>query len=165
MRCKCKICLGFFSVETFDIDNAYLYGEKGFVRSLAGYLNDAISINVKSVFKRTLVLLGKAKDPYDTYEYQLDVIQKYKVKFIYFLLLGDYGVNDKNIRFSNKRLQTLIRHLADYAQVGVHPSYGARTSFTQLEKELCKYYKIKYKKITKSKIKIYYCTNKLKIIK
>ena len=45
-----------------------------------------------------------------------------------------------------------------------HP-IGYVKNFIQLEKELCKYYKIKHKKITKSKIKIYYCINKLKIIK
>ena len=42
---------------------------------------------------------------------------------------------------------------------------GYVKNFIQLEKELCKHYKIKYKSITKSKIKIYYCINKLKIIK
>ena len=42
---------------------------------------------------------------------------------------------------------------------------GYVKSFIQLEKILRKYYKIKHKKITKSKIKIYYCINKLKVIK
>ncbi|MFT6746672.1 MAG: hypothetical protein ACJAZ2_001016 [Glaciecola sp.] len=138
-------------ITTIDIDNAYLYGEKGFVRSIAGYLNDVLSFNVKSILKRTMVLLGKAKDPYDTYEYQLDIIQKYKAKFIYFLLLGDYGKNDKNVPISNMRLQALIRHLADYAQVGVHPSYGARTSFAQLEKEVVRLSPILKKEITQSR--------------
>ena len=45
-----------------------------------------------------------------------------------------------------------------------HP-IGYVKSFSQLEKELRKYYKIELKKITKSKINIYYCINKLKIIK
>ena len=138
-------------LTTVDIDNAYLYGEKGFVRSIAGYLNDVISFNFKSIKKRTFVLLGNVKDPYDTYDFQLSIIQKYKAKFIYFLLLGDYGTNDKNIPFSNRRLQALIRHLADYAQVGLHPSYGARTSFLQLEKEVFRLSPILKKEITQSR--------------
>ncbi|MFT6717534.1 MAG: hypothetical protein ACJA0Q_002191, partial [Saprospiraceae bacterium] len=52
---------------------------------------------------------------------------------------------------SNKRLQTLIRHLADYAEVGLHPSYGARTSFSQLEKEIFRLSPILKKEITQSR--------------
>ena len=37
---------------------------------------------------------------------------------------------------------------------------GYVKNFTTLEKELLKYYKIKHKKITESKIKIYYCVGK-----
>ena len=42
---------------------------------------------------------------------------------------------------------------------------GYVKNFAQLEKELTKHYKIEYRSTTKSKIKIYYCINKLKIIK
>lgn len=138
-------------VTTVDIDNAFLYREKGFVRSVAGYFSDLLSFNFKKLIDRTSVLLGKSKDPYDTYDYQLKIIQREKANFIYFLLLGDYGTNDKNIPYSNKKLQSLIRHLSDYAQVGIHPSYGARTSFSQLEKEVFRLKPILKKEITQSR--------------
>jgi len=138
-------------ITTLDIDNAYYYGKKGFVRSIAGYLVDVLSFKGESIVERTKVLLGKTKDPYDTYDYQLKIQQKNKAKFIYFILLGDYGPNDKNIPFSNRRLKALIRHLADYAQVGIHPSYGARNSFSQLEKEVFRLSPILKKEITQSR--------------
>ena len=45
---------------------------------------------------RTSVLMGKEKDPFDSYDYQLEIQKKYGLNVIYFFLLGDYGVNDKN---------------------------------------------------------------------
>lgn len=138
-------------VTTIDIDNAFLYREKGLVRTIAGYLSDLIHLNFSSIQQRTSVLLGKSTDPYDTYEYQLDLIKKHKNQFIYFLLLGDYGVNDKNIPISNDKFQALIKHLADYAQVGIHPSFGSHTSFAKLEKEVLRLSPILNREITQSR--------------
>ncbi len=141
----------FEMVTTIDVDNAYLYGEKGFVRSLAGYFQDLLSFDFKSLIDRTKVLSGMQQDPYDTYDFQLSTLTKHQASFIYFILLGDYGMNDKNIPFSNARLKALIRHLGDYAQVGIHPSYGAAASYPQLEKEVHRLTPILKKEITQSR--------------
>ncbi len=138
-------------ISTIDIDNAYAYREKGFTRSVGGYLKSLSKFSVKDIVERTRVLLGLEKDPYDTYDFQLDIIKKHKLKTIYFFLLGDYGVNDKNLPIESKKFQSLIKMLGDYAQIGIHPSYGSNSSKEQLKKEVERLSKVLHREITNSR--------------
>ncbi|MES2138152.1 MAG: polysaccharide deacetylase family protein [Bacteroidota bacterium] len=138
-------------ISTIDIDNAYAFREKGFTRSVGGYLKSAFKLDVAEIMDRTRVLLGVKKDPYDTYDFQLEMIKKYKFKSIYFFLLGDYGVNDKNLPIESKKFQSLIKMLDDYAQIAIHPSYGSNKSKEQLKKEVERLSKVVHREITKSR--------------
>lgn len=138
-------------ITTVDVDNAFAYKEKGFVRTVAGFLKDLFSLQFKRLKTRFLVTLNQQKDPYDTYSYQLEMIQKHQLKFIYFFLIGDYGMNDKNIPLSNRAFQSLIKQLGDYAQVGIHPSYGSNEHFKKLEKEVIRLEPILKREITQSR--------------
>lgn len=138
-------------VSTIDIDNAYAYREKGFTRSVGGYLKSIFKFNFSELTERTKVLLGMQKDPYDTYSFQLEMLKKYKFKSIYFFLLGDYGVNDKNLPVESKKFQALIKMLGDYAEVGIHPSYGSNKSKEQLKKEVMRLSKVMHRDITTSR--------------
>ena len=138
-------------ISTIDIDNAYAYLEKGFTRSFGGYLKSASKFNRAEIIERTRVLLGLQKDPYDTYDFQLEIIRKYKLKSIYFFLLGDYGVNDKNLPIDSAKFQSLIKMLGDYAQIGIHPSYGSNKSKEQLKKEVESLSKVLHREVTLSR--------------
>ena len=138
-------------ISTIDIDNAYAFREKGFTRTIGGYLKSLSNFNLKEVEERTRVLLGSEKDPYDTYDFQLNILKKYRFKSIYFFLLGDYGVNDKNLPIESKKFQTLIKMLGDYAEIGIHPSYGSNKSKEQLKKEVGRLSKILHRDVTKSR--------------
>jgi hypothetical protein len=138
-------------ISTIDIDNAYAYREKGFTRSVGGYLKAISKFDFTEVVDRTKVLLGINKDPYDTYDFQLEMIKKYKLKSIYFFLLGDYGVNDKNLPIESKKFQTLIKMLGDYAEIGIHPSYGSNKSKEQLKKEVGRLSHVLHRDVTKSR--------------
>ncbi|MFL5765639.1 MAG: polysaccharide deacetylase family protein [Bacteroidia bacterium] len=138
-------------ISTIDIDNAYAYREKGFTRSVGGYLKALSKMDLAEIKERTRVLLGAEKDPYDTYSFQLEIIRKYKLKSIYFFLLGDYGVNDKNLPIESKKFQSLIKMLGDYAQIGIHPSYGSNKSRAQLKKEVDRLSKVLHRDITQSR--------------
>jgi hypothetical protein len=141
----------FSFVSTIDIDNAFAYREKGFTRSVGGYLKSLSSFNFTEIALRTKVLLGSIKDPYDTYDFQLEMLAKYKFKSIYFFLLGDYGVNDKNLPIESKKFQSLIKMIADYAEVGIHPSYNSNNNIEQLQKEVNRLSKTLHREITKSR--------------
>lgn len=138
-------------ISTIDIDNAFYYLEKGFVRSLAGFFASLFSFDVKGIQQRFTVLLGKQKDPYDTYDAQLKLQKEYNLKVIYFILLADYGLNDKNISFTKRKFQLLIKRLADYASIGIHPSYGSNTNFAKLPKEIKRLEGITKREVTKSR--------------
>jgi hypothetical protein len=138
-------------ISTIDIDNAYAYREKGFTRSLGGYLKALSQFNFGEIRERTRVLLGLQKDPYDTYEFQFKMLKKYRFKSIYFLLLGDYGINDKNLPVESEKFQSLIKMLGDYATVGIHPSYGSNKDKEQLKKEVERLSRILHRDIIHSR--------------
>jgi hypothetical protein len=136
---------------TIDIDNAYAYRLKGVMRSIGGYGRALVNFDFKDFRRRTRVLLNWENDPYDTYAYQLEVQKKYNFKPIYFFLLGDYGMNDKNISAQNRKFHELIRSLADYSQVGIHPSFGSNTDNSKLPVEISRLKNIVHGDITKSR--------------
>jgi hypothetical protein len=138
-------------ISTIDIDNAFAYREKGFIRSIGGYLKSLSKFDFSEIGDRTRVLLGINKDPYDTYQFQLEIIKKYNLKSIYFFLLGDYGINDKNLPIESKKFQTLIKTIGDYAEIGIHPSYGSNKSKEQLKKEVNRLSNVLHRDITKSR--------------
>ncbi|MFB6257771.1 MAG: hypothetical protein ABEH38_03680, partial [Flavobacteriales bacterium] len=112
-------------ISTIDVDNAFAYAQKGMMRTLGGYARSLLSLNFKETKERSSVLLGLQKDPYDTYDHQLEIQERYGLNTIYFFLLADYGYNDKNVPYNSERLRSLIKHLGDHARVGVHPSFNS----------------------------------------
>lgn len=123
-------------IPTIDIDNAFAYREKGFVRVISGLLFDLFNLSSGRFKERLNVLLHRSKDPYDTYDYQIELIEKHDLHIIYFVLLGDYGPYDKNVPFQNKAFRSLIKFFDDYGDVGIHPSYASNKSDKLLKKEI-----------------------------
>lgn len=124
-------------ISTFDIDSAYAYREKGLIRHVGSIGLSLINFNIRGIGERLRVLMGLEKDPYDTYDWQLQMAEKYHLRQIYFFLVGDYGEYDKNIPVDGSRsFQSLIKSVADYADVGIHPSYQSNTNRLQLRKEI-----------------------------
>lgn len=136
-------------IPTIDIDNAYAYKHKGFIRIIGGL--------AKSLFKghnfmeRLKVIFGKSSDPYNTYQYQYEIHEKYNTSPIYFFLLGDYGVNDKNISVKNKTFQSLIKSISDYSKIGIHPSYASNNNIKTLTKEINRLQTITHRNVTRSR--------------
>lgn len=138
-------------ISTIDIDNAYAYLEKGLMRAIGAFLRSLVSFDFEGVFERARVMMGLQHDPYDTFDYQLRLHQEKKVKSIYFLLLGEYGENDKNVPTDSKKFQSLIKSLADYSEVGIHPSYASNKNQSRLKTELNLLSKILKREVTKSR--------------
>ena len=138
-------------ISTIDIDNAYAYKEKGLMRTGGAILRSISKLNFKEVSDRVTVLSGRKKDPYDTYDQLHAIQQKYDISCIYFFLLGDYGENDKNVSISRKKLQSLIKSLADYSDVGIHPSFGSNSDPSKLPKEISRLRKVLKRDVTKSR--------------
>ena len=138
-------------ISTIDIDNAWAYKNKDIMRTSGAFLKALVKGNFKDIKERLLTLLGKNQDPYDTYDYLISIQKKYNLSMIYFFLLGNYGVNDKNISANNSKFQALIKHLGDYAETGIHPSFGSNTSVQQVRIEVIRLANITHKNVTKSR--------------
>lgn len=123
-------------ISTVDIDNAWAYREKGFVRTVGALGKALFRFDFSSMVDRCAVLLGSRKDPYDTYELLNILQQRYRYPSIYFVLLGDYGEYDRNVSPYRRAFQSLIKSLVDYNRCGIHPSYrsGGDAERVRLEK-------------------------------
>jgi len=122
-------------ISTIDIDNAYQFKHKGFTRSIGGILKDLTQFDLQSIWMRFLVVFNIRRDPYDMYKKLLQMKKKYGIKTIFFFLLGDYSTFDKNISPGNTSYKLLIKNIADYAEVGVHPSYFSMKNELKIKKE------------------------------
>ena len=133
---------------TYDIDIAWAYLHRNWWRTLGGLLQDIKSSNHDQFQERWRVLTRTSKDTFDTYSL---LASHTSPKPIYFFLLGDYGKYDKNIAHSSFALQQLIQKVAQRGEVGIHPSYQASSSFSQLEKEVMRLERIIGKPVTASR--------------
>lgn len=112
---------------TVDIDAAFRYRNKGVWRTILGFWKDLV-LNYKpeDARARLTALFHKSTDPYNTFDIILNLQERYpKTSLIFFALLGDYGIFDKNISYQNEEFRQLLKHLGDYAKVGIHNSYAS----------------------------------------
>jgi hypothetical protein len=111
-------------IPSYDIDIAYAYIEKGWLRNSGGFARSIQKGQWNLVKERWNVLRGKQKDPFDSYEW-LDALHLYcKVKPIYFFLVAQTLQGyDRNIPTSSKALQELIAYFSFVYKIGLHPSW------------------------------------------
>ncbi len=141
----------FEMISTIDVDNAFAYKHKGFVRNLGGFIKDFFNFRIDKIIDRIAVLLRIRKDPFDTFNEILEISKKNKIKTIFFFLVGDYTTYDTNVSSSNNVYRSLIKSVADYVAVGLHPSYFTMTSSDKLKKEKKKLEQIVNQPIVKSR--------------
>jgi hypothetical protein len=138
-------------ISTIDIDNAYAYREKGFLRSAAAYTRSLLQLKLKDFSDRFRSQFGLMHDPYDTYTMQLEIQKKYRIKMIYFFLLGDYDLNDKNVSYDSQKYRSLIQYLSDVAETGIHPSFASNTQPEKLHKEILRLRSTSKREVKKSR--------------
>ena len=138
-------------ISTIDIDNAFAYKYKGLIRNIGGFFKSFRDLEFGEVAERAKVLLRLKKDPFDTYDLQMEIQKKYNIKPIYFFLFADYGVNDKNIHVENSKYHALIKSIGDYSEVGIHPSWGSNFSTEKLRTEIRRLSNVLNREIEKSR--------------
>lgn len=128
----------FTKLITYDIDIAYSYLSKGFLRNAGGFARSIVNGKWDELETRWEVLAGEKKDPYDCYEW-LDALHLYcRVKPFYFFLVAKKQIGvDKNTPPESQRLQDLIEYCAGSYNVGLHPSWqsGDNNKLLKEEKE------------------------------
>ncbi|MDG1038061.1 MAG: polysaccharide deacetylase family protein [Polaribacter sp.] len=122
-------------ISTVDIDNAYAYKYKSFVRRVGGFFKDLLFFKLVNVWNRFAVALNIKRDPFDTFEQIINIRKEKNIKTIFFFLIGDYTTFDTNVSASKNKFRLLIKEMVDYALVGLHPSYFTMTNASLLKKE------------------------------
>jgi len=138
-------------ISTIDIDAAFAYKHKGMLRTMGAYAKDLLALDFDEMRLRTKVLLKKQSDPFDTFDYQFSIQEKYNLEQIYFILFADYGTNDKNTPTHSRIFRELIRFIADHADVGIHPSFTSNSVSGKLKKEIISLTKTLHREVVKSR--------------
>ncbi|NQU55309.1 MAG: hypothetical protein HQ522_22550 [Bacteroidetes bacterium] len=112
-------------LSTIDIDNAWAYSHKGFLRTFGALAKSITQGNFQELKSRLKVLTGVENDPYDSYKYLDSVFNGNEDKVKFFFLLGDYGRYDKNLSHKNKHYKKLIRKTKEKYDIGIHPSFAS----------------------------------------
>jgi len=120
---------------TIDIDVAYAYKNKGMARTSFAFVRDLLFLRFLNVLHRLQTLLNIKKDSFDTYDYILDIHQKFNIQTTVFASVGDYSTFDKNVSYNNSQYHSTIKRLADYLTIGLHPSYFAFNDEKLIKKE------------------------------
>ena len=136
---------------TYDVDAAWAYLHKGFFRTTGAYARDILAGDWQEVKKRNRVLFKHERDPFDSFEFQFQLQQEFHLKPIYFIHCGDYDTNDKSISYRNKAFKALIKHIGDYADVGIHPSYSSYLDPVRLQTEVERLSSVLNREVTKSR--------------
>lgn len=119
----------FHFIPTYDIDIAWSYIRKGFIRNFGGFIKSP-SLN------RLAVMAGLKKDPFDSYEYLRDLHQLYHLDPVYFFLVAPSGSQyDKNVSPYNHSMWQLIKRHAKKYRIGLHPSWKSNDNIAILKKE------------------------------
>lgn len=152
----------FEMILTCDVDQVWKYKNKGFARTYGPFLRDLVKFNINEFNTRRNVISGKQVDDYDMFEIfkilstpPLDSARGDKknenFRMIFFWLMADYAKFDKNNPVNNLHFQNKIKEVAEWAEIGIHPSYASNLSKEKLKIEIERLAKISGQKITKSR--------------
>ncbi len=125
----------FMSIVTYDIDVAYAFKGHGLIRNLAASIRDLMTFHIKNAIDRGKTIIGTQKDPWDIYNVLNKQLGENALHSIFFFLLGQYSLHNKNLNRNNKQLKALITELAQTSDVGLHPSFDTFLNPDMIKKE------------------------------
>ncbi len=124
-------------LPTYDIDQAYSYKDKSFYKNAGGFIKAVLKGNWQQASERLSVLSGKARDPFDAYQWMDQLHERYNLEPFYFFILADkLGKYDKNISPAERSMQELILHHYHKYHTGIHPSWQSGDDISLLTKEI-----------------------------
>ncbi|WP_074409009.1 DUF7033 domain-containing protein [Aquimarina megaterium] len=148
----------FTIIPVFSVAQTFVYKNKGVLRSIGGGIRDLWKLQFDKLTDRIKVLIGLKRDPYDIFDFVIQLQKKKKRKAKALFGLGDYSKYEKNVGYNRPKHHTIIKHIADYIDVGLKVSYEAISDLSLLKKEklrienivnrrlqysLCSFFKIK----------------------
>ncbi len=127
-----------------DVDRSYLFHNLKYsfwIKHIAGDLlyRKNLSLAYKTLKNGLLSKLNRLdKDPFDTYDWLMDMSENNSIKSEFYFICGGYGERfGPNYQINDTRMTDLIRHISDRGHnIGIHPSYKTYLYPKQLSIEL-----------------------------
>jgi len=126
-------------ILTHDVDHIYAWDS--FWKWLSNILRDLIKRTSVKNFIDTLnyyikIKQGIEKDPYDTYDYIMDLSDKLGVKSHFFFMGRGETKHDNDYFSGSKEAIAIAKRIKDRGHlIGMHPTYNAYNSYEQFKKE------------------------------
>ena len=112
----------FSFINVLTIHEAFKYAQKGIGRTISSILRDLYQLKFREIKSRFQVILKMQKDPFNQFDFLLNIHRKNQLKSIFFFSIGDPSKYDRNISIERKAYGKLIKSVGDDAFVGVNYS-------------------------------------------
>lgn len=138
-------------ISTVDVDNLYAFRSKGVLRTAGAVLKDLASFKFSQLVERGQVIFGLHKDPFDTFDAQMEMNNAHGIESIYFMLFAEFAQFDRNISMFSPSMHAAVRGMNDYTEIGIHPSYRSNEDEQIVERELTYLEEVLRRRVTKSR--------------
>ncbi len=118
-----------------NVTTSHCFAHRGVIRGFAGLLIDLGYFRLRRVIDRIAVVIFRKKDPFDNFEKLIEVLKKFRTRGFFFFQFAQYSKHDKNISPENNKFRSLIKFVADYAEVGLAASFRSQTEMALLKEE------------------------------
>lgn len=120
---------------TLDVDNGAMYLGRPLWRSLGGAARDLLRGHPRGVMDRLAVLTKSKPDPYAVHDSFLDLVEHSDGRTIVNFLTAPIGKHDHAIGPNVPFMQSLIKGVAQRAEIGLHPGYESSEHPSLISKE------------------------------
>ncbi|MEM9143132.1 MAG: polysaccharide deacetylase family protein [Bacteroidota bacterium] len=122
-------------ISLLDVTTSHCYAYRGFMRSLGGLFFDLGGFRFKRVFQRVKVWFRPSLDPFDNFQFLVDVHKRYRVQSEFFFQFASYSTYDKNVSPNNNKFRSLIKSIGDYSRISLAASYSSLNDSALLKTE------------------------------
>lgn len=132
-------------IPTHDIDFLFKFNSpKDLIKAVAGDLikRKSIKLAFKTFSDYFKVKSGKIKDPYDTFDYFMNISEANNVKSNFYFIAGHKNEPDVRYNFCKTETKKIIENIISRGhKVGIHGGYSSFDNEKQFEKEVNRFKK------------------------
>jgi len=127
-------------IPTHDIDFLFQF-DKFFnaMKVIGGDILKRLDIPLafKSIKTYLKYILNKGKDPFDTFDFFMDIADKHNVKSRFYFIAGEKGEYDVRYKFLNQKTKKTLDNIQKREHIiGIHGTYNSYNNQKQFEKEI-----------------------------
>ena len=122
-------------IPTLDVDIAFAYKGRSFIRKTGGAIKDVYRRNWGRFVERIRVLREKKPDPFDNFDFFLKNCKEAHTDPRIFFLIHSSSSLDPNLSAGNKEVQSLLKSLNEKVELGIHPSYNGGQKSASIKRE------------------------------